>query len=105
MQYLDKINELKAHPQFYNTLTSNCTTDIWSNTLVNEGHLPLSWKILVSGYVPQYLYENGRLGTDVPFDDLVQRAHANERAHAADKSPDFSRRIRTWPGDTAGDSR
>jgi hypothetical protein len=94
IEYMNRLNELRAHPQFYNTLTSNCTTDIWFNTLVNEQHLPFSWKILLSGYVPQYLYEQGRLDTRVPFADLRQRGHVNARAHAADAAVDFSRRIR-----------
>jgi hypothetical protein len=94
IEYMNQINNLWAHPEFYNTLTSNCTTDIWVNTLVNQEHLPLSWKILVSGYVPQYLYQQGRLDTRVPFFELRERAHVNERAQAADAAVDFSRRIR-----------
>ena len=39
-------------PSFYNTLTTNCTTNIWMNTRVNAGRVPLSWKILASGHVP-----------------------------------------------------
>ena len=94
IEYMNQINKLRAHPQFYNTLTSNCTTDIWVNTLVNQEHLPISWKILVSGYVPQYLYEQGRLDTRVPFLELRERAHVNARAQAADAAADFSQRIR-----------
>jgi Domain of unknown function (DUF4105) len=94
IEYMQQINNLRAHPEFYNTLTSNCTTDIWVNTLVNDQHLPFSWKILVSGYVPRYLYEQGRLDTRVPFLELRERAHVNARAQAADAAPDFSRRIR-----------
>jgi len=94
MEYVRHINSLKARPEFYNTVTSNCTTDIWSNTLVNKAHLPLSWKVLVSGYLPQYLYESGRLDTQLPFAELRQRADVNARAHAADTAADFSQRIR-----------
>ena len=42
-------------------LTTNCTTNIWLHSRVNPDHLPFSWKILASGYVPEYLYEAGRL--------------------------------------------
>jgi hypothetical protein len=94
LEYLNKINALKTQPEFYNTLTDNCTTNIWFNTGGNSGHLPFSWKILVSGYVPQYLYESGRLDSSVPFDELQRRAHINARAQAADKAADFSQRIR-----------
>jgi hypothetical protein len=30
----------------------------------------MSWKILLSGYVPNYLYELGRLDTTKPFVEL-----------------------------------
>jgi hypothetical protein len=94
VDYLNKINALNSRPEFYNTLTTNCTTNIWMHSLVNPQHLPLSWKILASGYVPEYLYENGRLDSRVPFPELSRRAHVNTRAQAADKAGDFSRRIR-----------
>ena len=94
VDYLNKINALNSQPEFYNTLTTNCTTNIWMHSLVNPQHLPLSWKILASGYVPEYLYETGRLDTRVPFPELTRRAHVNARAQAADKAADFSRRIR-----------
>ena len=94
LEYLRKINELHEKPAFYNTLLDNCTTAIWFNTRVNPGHLPFSWKILLSGYVPEYLYESGSLATRLPFDQLQQQAHINPVAQAADQSPDFSQRIR-----------
>jgi len=94
LEYMKQINSLETSPQFYNTLTSNCTVAIWYNTFVNAGHLPFSWKILASGYVPEYLYETGRLDTSVSFAELRQRAHINARARAADAAPDFSRLIR-----------
>lgn len=95
LEYIKQINALNAHPEFYNTLTTNCTTTIWLNTRVNAQHVPFNWKILVSGYLPQFLYEQGRLIADgQPFSELQQRVHINARAHAADTAPDFSRRIR-----------
>ena len=95
LEYMKRINALRERPEFYNTLTSNCTTSIWMNTRVNPGHLPLDWKILASGYVPQFLYEQGRLVSQgLPFAELQQRVHVNARAQAADAAEDFSTRIR-----------
>lgn len=94
LDYVREINSLQAHAEFYNTLTTNCTTNIWAHTLVNPGHAPFNWKILASGYVPEYLYESGRLDTSVPFAELQKRALVNKRAQAADQAADFSRRIR-----------
>jgi len=95
MEYISRINALKTSPEWYNSLTTNCTTNIWKISRVNPQHLPLSWKILASGYVPEYLYEHGRLVTGgLPFSELQNRVHVNDRAHAADTAEDFSRRIR-----------
>ena len=94
MEYVRKINALKERPEFYNTLTTNCTMNILMHTRVNPGHLAFSWKVLLSGYAPQYVYDNGRLDTSLPFEDLKKRSRINDAAQAADRAPDFSRRIR-----------
>jgi hypothetical protein len=54
----------------------------------------MSWKILLSGYVPDYLYELGRLDTTRPFAELEKASHVNARAHGADKAATFSQLIR-----------
>lgn len=95
LEYMHRINALNAQPEFYNTLTTNCTTNIWTNTHVNDNRLPFSWKILASGYVPEYLHEQGRLAAgDRPFAEIQQQALVNARARDADQAPDFSQRIR-----------
>ncbi len=92
--YLEKINALKERPEFYNTLTTNCTTNIWMHTRVNPGHPPFSWGMLASGHVPRLLYDSGRVDTSLPFSELQQRSRINALARAADQAEDFSRRIR-----------
>jgi hypothetical protein len=94
LSYIEKINSLKDHPEFYNTLTTNCTTNLWMHTKVNQASIPFDWKILASGYVPLLAYEYGRLDTRLPFDELRRRSHINEAAVAANDAPDFSQRIR-----------
>jgi hypothetical protein len=94
LDYFKTINSLRTQPQFYNTLTTNCTTNVIMHTKVNPGGGYYSWKVLLSGYAPQYAYDRGRLDSRVPFTELKQRSHVNEKAHAADRDPDFSRRIR-----------
>jgi hypothetical protein len=94
LEYIHKINALAERPEFYNSFSTNCTTSILHHTHVNPDSLPLSWKVLLSGYVPQYLYEQGRIDTSLPFEVLKQRSHINAAAQAADQAPDFSQRIR-----------
>jgi hypothetical protein len=94
LDYMRDINDLHEHPRFYNTLTTNCTTMIFAHTTVNPGHIPFSWKILLSGYAPEYAYDMGRLDRRLPFEELKRRAHVNTAAQAANEAPDFSQRIR-----------
>lgn len=95
LDYVKNMNELKTTPKFYNTLTTNCTTTIWKNSANIVGRIPMSWKILISGYVPQYLYENGRLHTDgLSFKELKEKSHINARALKAGIVKDFSYKIR-----------
>jgi hypothetical protein len=53
----------------------------------------------VSGYLPEYLYEEGRLDTSVPFAELQRRAYINPLAKAADQAADFSQQIRARSAD------
>ena len=94
LDYMREINELREHPKFYNTGTTNCTTMVLAHTTVNPGHVPMSWKILLSGYTPEYAYERGRLDRTLPFEELQRRSVVNPAAQAADGAPDFSQRIR-----------
>jgi hypothetical protein len=94
IEYMKTINHLREQPRFYNTLTANCTNVIWMHSRLNPNHLPFSWKILLSGYLPEYIYEQGRMNSDLPFAELQRRSQVNAIALQADHAPDFSQRIR-----------
>jgi hypothetical protein len=56
---------------------------------------PLDWRILLNGKMDEMMYERGGIVTGgLALPELVQRAHINAAARAADKDPEFSRRIR-----------
>jgi hypothetical protein len=94
MEYIGQINRMKEKPEWYNTLTTNCTTNIVNHARSFGGKVRYNWKILLSGYAPQYVYELGSMDTDIPFEELKKRGHVNIRAHEAGNSPEFSRIIR-----------
>ena len=95
MKYIDHINELYKKPVFYNSLLHNCTTTIWlNNREVNTDSIPFSWKILLSGYVPEYLYETDRLDQQLPFIELKDQAYVNPLLKESEISPLFSSTIR-----------
>ena len=97
--YLTVADELKAKPAWYNTLTSNCTNIIFYMARVVSGErLPWDYRIWVSGWLPNYLYDLGML------DDNPQKGHQSptnktqswsmdtwyERAHINPKVKDFN---------------
>ncbi len=94
LSFARRINAAAERPEFYNTLTTNCTNTMWELSEMNPGRVPFSWKLLISGYAAEYLYDQGRLDSSVPFAELTRQGHVNARAQAADRAPDFSERIR-----------
>ena len=94
VDYLDEVNRLANHPQWYNALTQNCTTTIRGHARNVGAGGRLDWRLLANGRLDQLLYERGQLGTDLPFADLRARSNITEKAKAAGDSPDFSARIR-----------
>ena len=93
---LTRANKLAAEPEFYNTLTSTCTTNIVRH--VNEiapKRVPFSFKTLLPAYADELAYNVGLLDTTVAFDTLRARAKINARAAAAGESAEFSKLIRS----------
>ncbi len=94
LEYVKSLNDLRQNPRWYNAVTTNCTTAIRSQHPGNE-RMPWDWRILLNGKADELLYEQGAIAADgLSFAELKQRSLINERARAADKDPDFSKRIR-----------
>lgn len=96
LDYLRRVNALHEHPEFYNALTSNCTTNVRVHTAGTaiEKPAPWDWRILINGYADQMLYERGDLVGHLAFADLKKQALINQKAKAADHDSQFSQRIR-----------
>ncbi|WP_156640245.1 Lnb N-terminal periplasmic domain-containing protein [Bosea sp. PAMC 26642] len=99
LAYVADVNRLAAEPRWYNTLTTNCTTVVY--TLVGsvapawKFSLPLDPRVLLSGYLPGYLHRIGAVRTDIPLEELVRQARIGERARTvALDDPNFSAKIR-----------
>ncbi len=94
LEYINSINTLYEKPAFYNTLLANCTILIWLQGKRDPGDLPFSWQILVSGYLPEYLYESGRLDQQLSFAELRDHAYVNPLLKGREISSLFSSIIR-----------
>ncbi len=58
LKYIEKANDLARNPAFYNTLTSNCTTVVFDLVRLLEPGFPFDYRVLLSGYLPEFLYDN-----------------------------------------------
>ncbi len=92
LNYIELTNRLHDKPQWYNAVTHNCTTEIY--TLATMNGQPWDWRILLNGKADEMEYERGELAGDLPWKELKQRAYINPAARAADNDPNFSERIR-----------
>jgi hypothetical protein len=93
MEYINTINELRQTPRWYNAITNNWTTAIRQQRTSSE-RAPWDCRMLVNGLGDRMIYERGGFDASLPFEELRQRAHVNERARAADQDPLFSAKIR-----------
>lgn len=92
---MQRANKLAERPEFYNTLTNNCTTNLAQH--VNNlapGRIPYDYRILLPGYSANLAYDLGLIENRIPFEEVRQRALANERVVKHLNAPDFSQRIR-----------
>ena len=92
--YVAQANALVDTPRFYNTITVNCTTLVYEMMKKIVGHLPLDYRLLLSGYLPEYVYSVGGLNTEYPLEELRKRGRITERALKSDRSESFSADIR-----------
>lgn len=92
---LDRANRIREHPEFYNTLTDNCTSTIIEHVnSLSPRRIPFGFKALFPGYSDRLAYDLGLIDTDLPFDAVRSRFRVNERALDYGDSPAFSVRIR-----------
>ena len=94
LAYVDQARGLSAKPRFYDTLTANCTTIVFEMAQRIVGQLPLDWRLLASGYLPEYLHSIDGLKAKDDLATLRAAGRIAERAKAADQDADFSQAIR-----------
>ncbi len=94
LAYVDEANSLPRTPRFYNTITVNCTTLVYHMMKRIVGYLPLSYRLILSGYLPDYVYQVGGLDQRHTLEELRTLGHITERARIAGRSGTFSADIR-----------
>jgi hypothetical protein len=93
---LDRANGLAGRPEFYNTLTNTCTTNLVRhlNAVAERPVSPWRLSVLLPANADKLAYERGLIATDLPFDAAKRAFNISEAARQYAESAKFSKRIR-----------
>jgi len=96
LDMIKRTNSLKDNPEFYNTVTNTCTTNIVNHIdTISPNKVPMfNLNILLPANSDRLAYELGLLDTDLSFEDARVRYFINDKAMEYADADDFSRRIR-----------
>lgn len=97
LDMLQRVNQLHDQPEFYDTLSNNCTTNIVQHiNTIAPGRVPFDYRVLLPGYADELAYELKLIDNSLPFEEVKRRAKVNELAHRFKDAPseEFSARIR-----------
>ncbi len=96
LDVMARMNALREQPEFYNTLTSSCTTNLVDHLeAISEVDIPaFDYRIILPGYSAEVAYELGLIDTDLSLEDTKARDLINERAERFADRDDFSAGIR-----------
>jgi len=90
-----RANKLAKEPEFYNTLTNNCTTNIAQHiNHLAPNTIPYSIRVLLPGYSDRLAYDLGLIEKHGTFEETRRRAYINGQAALHRDDPDFSKMIR-----------
>ena len=90
LAYVETANGLARQPRFYNTLTANCITIVYQLARRIVPGLPMDYRLLLSGYLPEYLYRIGALRGADSARALSRRRRYTDRARATADAAQFS---------------
>lgn len=96
LDMVNRANELKENPEFYNTILNTCTTNIVEHVnVITPKRVPFfNKRILFPANSDELAYELGLIDTNLSFEDARKKYFINEKAMTYADDPQFSRRIR-----------
>ena len=94
--YLRRTNKLSVEPEWYNTITNTCTTNIVGHVnQVYPGRVPRAISILLPGLSPKLLHRNNLVKMTGTLEETLEMSIIDERANSWDESSDFGDWIRS----------
>jgi len=96
---LTRANQVSEKPEFYNTLTSTCTTNIVEHiNVIAPGRIPLSYKTLLPAHSDELAFDLGLIDTTLSREEFRAAHQINKMAKLHADSPGFSEAIRRRDG-------
>jgi len=90
-----RVNKLYAEPEFYDTLTNNCTTNIRNHiNHLKPDRVPYDYRVLLPGYSDRLAFDLGLIERHGSYEQTRLRARVNYQAYLHRDDPTFSRAIR-----------
>ena len=94
---INKANYLKDNPEFYNTVTSSCTTNIVDHVnKISPKRISFDFRILAPGYSGMLAHEVDLIDTELSWEEAKEYFKINERALKYANDPEFSKKIREY---------
>ncbi len=95
LSMLDRANALTAQPEFYNTLSNSCTSNIVDHIdQIAPGRVPFSMKLLLPAHADDYAFDLGLIDTRLPRETYREAHRINDLALKHADREDFSAGIR-----------
>lgn len=92
---LERANKLRGEPEFYNTISNNCTSNVVAHVnQVAPNTVPSGIKTMLPGYTDEVAHGLGLIDTDLGIAGARERYLINARAKRFITDPTFSLRIR-----------
>ena len=90
-----RTNKLREEPEFYDTLTNNCTTNIRRHiNRLKPDRVPYDYRVLLPGYSDRLAYDLGLIERHGSYEETRLRAKVNYQAYLHRDDLAFSRKIR-----------
>lgn len=95
LDVMQRTNKLLREPEFYDTLTNNCTTNIRNHiNHLKPNEIPYDYRVLLPGYSDRLAYDLGLIERHGSYEETRLRARVNYQAYLHRDDPQFSQSIR-----------
>jgi hypothetical protein len=93
-EFVAQANDLAGRPRFYNSLTTNCTTAVVAMMRATGATVPLDWRLVVNGRLPDYAFDHDSLEEGLTLAQAKAKAPVSAKGKAFGLGEGYSAAIR-----------